>query len=119
MRRAACALALGILGCAAAGPMPTARMAEADKLLRQSNERTGNLRLSCSPHDAVVAIDGVSVGLCSDFTGRQGMDVRKGARHLAVKKVGYLPYESFIDTDGTRVSLTISLAPSSLEGNNP
>jgi hypothetical protein len=91
-------------------------MVEAERLLQSTAERTGNLRINCSPDDAVVAVDGLPIGLCSDFRGQKGVEMAKGTRRLAVNKTGYLPYESMIDTDGTRVSLTISLAPSSLEG---
>jgi hypothetical protein len=107
----ACALALG---CAAPQQPAPANMLEADKLLRGASNRTGNLRIDCSPDDAIVAIDGLPVGLCSDFKGQRGVELKKGTRRLAVNKSGYLPYESIVDTDGTRVSLSISLAPASL-----
>jgi hypothetical protein len=93
-----------------------ATMAKADELLQGTTGRTGNLRINCSPEDAMVVLDGVPVGLCSDFKGQKGMDVAKGPRRLGVQKLGYLPYESWVDTDGTRISLSIALAPNSLEG---
>lgn len=111
------AIAAPLLGCATSTPLPE-RAADAARLIRAAEDRTGNVRLHCTPDDAVVALDGVSIGLCSDFRGQRGVEVKKGARHLAVRKLGYLPYESMVDTDGTRVSLTVSLAPSSLEGGN-
>ena len=108
--------ALGLLvGCATPTPGP-AGMVEAERLLQSTAERSGNLRIDCSPDDATVALDGVPVGLCSDFKGQRGVAVKKGTRRLAVNKLGYLPYESVLDTDGTRLSLTIALAPYSLEG---
>ena len=109
------ALALALSACATAPPMP-ASMAEADKLLKGAEVRTGNLRINCSPEDATVILDGVPVGLCSDFKGKKGMDVAKGPRRLEVQKLGFMPYESVVDADGTRISLTVALAPSSLEG---
>lgn len=112
--RAALVIAPLLWGCATGPAVP--RAAEADRLLRAAALRTGNLRIDCSPDDAVVAVDGVSVGLCSDFRGDKGLALKEGPRRIAVSKLGYLPYESFVDTDGTRVSVKISLAPSSLEG---
>lgn len=115
--RAALALAPLLLACATGPPVP--RAAEAERLLRSAAQRTGNLRIDCSPDDAVVSVDGVSVGLCSDFRGDRGLALKEGPRRIGVTRLGYLPYESWVDTDGTRVSVKISLAPSSLEGKAP
>lgn len=106
--------ALLALGCAAPRAAPAGAL-EAERLLKSAAARSGDLRIRCSPDDATVALDGLSVGLCSDFAGQRGVALGKGVRHLAVRKTGYLPYESIVEADGTRISLTISLAPTSLE----
>ena len=109
--------ALALAGCATT-PEP-AGFAEAARGLQRVQSRTGDLRLSCSPPDATVSIDGVPVGMCSDFEGARGLSLGDRARRLEVKKTGFMPYASVVQSDGTRLALTVSLAPSSLEGAAP
>lgn len=68
------------------------------------------LVLACSPADAEVELDGVPQGTCEDFRGEpRGLGLGKGMRRVQVKKQGYLPWNTVIETDGTRVMLTVAL----------
>ncbi len=105
MRRAVWALAL--TGCvqtsnvltASPGKLPAARVTTKSELV-----------LSCTPPDADVELDGVPQGTCEDFRGvPQGLAMGKGVRRVQVKKVGYLPWDTVVETDGTRVMLNVTL----------
>lgn len=117
MRRARAVAALLAVGCANRPQL--GGEVEAERAMRDVARSTGDLHLSCSPADATVAVDGVPVGLCSDFVGQRGLQLGTRTRRLAVQKSGYYSYESVVQTDGTRLTLTVSLAPSSLEGASP
>lgn len=105
MRRAAWALALA--GCvptsnvltSSAGKLPPARVTTKSELV-----------LACSPPDADVELDGVPQGTCEDFKGEpRGLAMGKGVRRVQVKKQGYLPWDSVVETDGTRVMMNVTL----------
>lgn len=105
MRRAAWALALA--GCvptsnvltASAGKLPPARVTTQSELV-----------LACSPPDADVELDGVPQGTCEDFKGEpRGLAMGKGVRRVQVKKQGYLPWDTVVETDGTRVMMNVTL----------
>lgn len=65
------------------------------------------LVLSCTPPDADVELDGVPQGTCEDF--RAGLAMGKGVRRVHVKKQGYLPWDTVVETDGTRVVMNVTL----------
>ena len=68
------------------------------------------LVLSCSPPDADVELDGVPQGTCDDFRGHpRGLTLPRGARRVQVKKQGYLPWDTVVETDGTRVMMNVTL----------
>ncbi len=101
MRHAVWALALS--ACAQTpGPawkLPPARVTTKSELV-----------LRCEPPDAEVSLDGVPQGTCEDFAGEpKGLSMPKGPRRVQVKKLGYLPWESLLETDGTRVVMDVTL----------
>lgn len=68
------------------------------------------LVLRCDPADAEVSLDGVPQGTCDDFSGEpRALTMPKGPRRVQVKKRGYLPWESILETDGTRVVMNVTL----------
>jgi hypothetical protein len=72
----------------------------------------GELVLKCTPTDAEVALDGVTQGLCTDFGGEpRGLRVGRTARHVAVKKSGFVTWETWLAADETRVVMTVTLTP--------
>ena len=83
----------------AAGRLPPARVTTKSELV-----------LSCSPPDADVELDGVPQGTCEDFRGEpRGLALGKGVRRVQVKKQGYAPWDTVVETDGTRVMLNVTL----------
>lgn len=105
MTRGAWAAALGLAACAPrVGPavlheLPPARVTTRSELV-----------LACVPADAEVVLDGVPQGTCDDFRGEpKGLTLKKGARRVQVKKAGYLPWDSVVETDGTRVTMNVTL----------
>lgn len=99
--------ALSITSCAqtsnvltvTAGKMPPARVTTKSELV-----------LSCTPADADVELDGVPQGTCEDFRGEpRGLAMGKGVRRVQVKKQGYLPWDTVVETDGTRVVMNVTL----------
>lgn len=105
MRRAGWALVL--VGCvpaqnvmtASAGKLPPARVTTKSELV-----------LACTPADADVELDGVPQGTCEDFRGApRGLAMGKGVRRVQVKKPGYLPWDTVVETDGTRVMMNVTL----------
>ena len=85
----------------AAGRLPPARVTTKSELV-----------LSCSPPDADVELDGVPQGTCEDFRGEpRGLALGKGVRRVQVKKQGYAPWDTVVETDGTRVMLNVTLIP--------
>jgi hypothetical protein len=82
-----------------AGTLPAARLGLKSELV-----------LACSPADADVELDGVPQGTCEDFKGEpRGLALGKGVRRVQVKKQGYLPWDTVVETDGTRVMLNVTL----------
>ncbi|MFT3708159.1 MAG: PEGA domain-containing protein [Archangium sp.] len=71
------------------------------------------LVLSCVPADAEVELDGVPQGTCEDFDGEpRALSLKKGARRVQVKKRGFLPWDTVVETDGTRVVMNVTLISS-------
>jgi hypothetical protein len=78
---------------------------------------SGDLKLVCEPVDSIVWLDGVPVGSCQDFAGRpKGLWLGTKMRKVEVKREGYLPFETYIEPDGTRAKLFVTLAPSTVGG---
>ncbi len=106
MKRFAWVVAL--VGCTPAAPsvvgsavttLPPARVTTKSELV-----------LACQPADAEVELDGVPQGTCDDFDGEpMGLPMGKGIRHVRVKKRGHLPWETVLETDGTRVMMNVTL----------
>ncbi|MDP1824714.1 MAG: hypothetical protein Q8L48_15775 [Archangium sp.] len=99
--------ALGLIGCAQA---PNVLTANAQKLATGRVTTKSELVLSCTPPDADVELDGVPQGTCEDFRGEpRGLAMGKGVRRVQVKKQGYLPWDTVVETDGTRVVMNVTL----------
>lgn len=105
MKRAVFALALA--GCAAKTPevllsqrsLPPVRITTKSEVI-----------LICDPSDAEVSLDGVPQGVCDDFNGSpKGLALKKGARRVQVQKKGYQPWQTTVETDGTRVVMNVTL----------
>lgn len=111
MRRHRALLALFAVGCAPKSP--SVLLAET-KLPPARVTTKSELVLQCSPTDAEVELDGVPQGTCDDFDGApKGLALAsKGFRRVSVKKRGYLPWESVVETDGTRVTMNVTLISS-------
>ncbi len=103
MRSAVWALALS--GCVQTPNVLSARTLPPARVTTKSE-----LVLSCIPKDAEVELDGVPQGTCDDFKGEpRGLSLAKGAHRVQVKKVGYLPWDTVVETDGTRVMMNVTL----------
>ena len=71
-----------------------------------------DLTLGCDPSDADVVLDGVPYGTCLDFSGSpKGLTLSEGMHKVEVKKSGFWPYETYVDSGGTRAALTVKLLP--------
>jgi hypothetical protein len=84
--------------------------------LKAAEPRTGDLALSCDPSDSEVWLDGLPAGSCGDFSGRKGLSLGRRMRKVEVRKEGYRTFETFVEPDGTRAALTVTLAPSNTGG---
>lgn len=84
--------------------------------LSGAERRSGDLKLACDPLDSEVWLDGVPVGSCNEFSGRRGLSLGQRMRKVEVRKEGYRSFETFVEPDGTRAALTVTLAPSNTGG---
>ena len=108
-------VALVLLGCAGRQDEP-ATMAQARELLRKAEAPSGDVVLRCVPPDAVVSLDGVTRGLCSDFRGApRGLRVGEGLHQIEVRKEGHWPYTTYIDPHKARAVLDVRLQPMGTE----
>ena len=73
----------------------------------------GSVRLVCSVPQATVALDGVPVGMCSDFQDRTPLPVSPGMHRLEVTMQGYWPYVTYFAPEGARAVLEVQLSPRS------
>ena len=81
-------------------------------LVQNAQTRRGSLRLVCAPADAVVGVDGVEMGRCSDFSGRpEGIRLGEGMHRVDVAKEGFWPYQTYLQPSGARASLNLTLRP--------
>ena len=89
-------------------------MHQAEEGMRGHRERlwSSDLKLSCDPTDAEVSLDGIPRGTCLDFAGEPtGLKLPEGMHKVEVKKSGFWPYETYVDSSGTRAALTVKLSP--------
>lgn len=109
-------LVLGVLlgGCATPAPGPRPPWPE----LPPARVTTkSELVLRCTPTDAEVSLDGVTQGTCADFDGEpRTLPLGRGLRQVRVSKRGHSAWESVMEADNTRVSVTVTLVPSGGEG---
>lgn len=111
MRRLQGCLGLVLTGCASSAP---AAMKQASEGMAGHTGRVWNseLTLGCEPADAEVWLDGVPFGTCLDFSGDpRGLALAEGMHKVEVKKAGFWPYETYVDSGGTRATLTVKLTP--------
>jgi hypothetical protein len=109
-------LALAIAACAAPQTEQAAMFAKAGEGLHGAEQRSGDLALTCNPLDSEIWLDGVPVGSCTEFSGRRGLSLGQRMRKVEVRKEGYRSFETFVEPDGTRAALTVTLAPSNTGG---
>jgi hypothetical protein len=102
-----------VVAAAACAPRAPAAVAADAKLPPIRVTTKSELVLLCDPPDAEVELDGVPQGTCEDFNGEpKGLSLKKGARHVQVKKRGFLPWDTMVETDGTRVMMNVTLISS-------
>ncbi|MFZ5444300.1 MAG: hypothetical protein ACOZQL_30160 [Myxococcota bacterium] len=110
MNRLLAAVGLSLSACA---PKSPAVALERAKLPPIRVTTRSELVLQCVPSDAEVVLDGVPQGSCDDFRGEpKGLTLQKGVRRVQVRKAGYLPWDTILETDGTRVMMTVTLISS-------
>ncbi|MBX7097765.1 MAG: PEGA domain-containing protein [Myxococcaceae bacterium] len=97
-----------VLGCACAARPAPQLFDQAGEGLAQSKARGGAVVLRCQPPDAEVSIDGVPVGQCS-AVGERLPVWGAGWRHVEVKKPGFAPWETWIESGGARAVLSAEL----------
>ena len=108
---------MGFTIAACAAPSEQAAIfARAAQGLEATQARSGDLRLACDPNDSEVWLDGVPVGSCLEFSGSRGLSLGQRMRKVEVRKEGYRSFETFVEPDGTRAALTVTLAPSNTGG---
>lgn len=103
--------ALVLLSCASNTP---AAMTQAGEGMAGQGIREwkNDLVLACDPADADVLLDGVPTGTCLDYSGDpRALKLSDGLHKVEVKKSGFWPYETYVDSGGTRASLTVKLSP--------
>ncbi len=77
----------------------------------------GQVMLECDPLDAEVALDGVPMGLCSDYaTAEHGLPMGTGMHRLDFKHAGRSPYQTEIEPDRAGAVVHASLPTLSSEG---
>lgn len=107
-----------VLAACAAPTEQAALFARAGDGLKGAESRSGDLKLACEPVDSEVWVDGIPIGTCVEFSGRRGLSLGQRMRKVEVRKEGYRSFETFVEPDGTRAALTVTLAPS-LTGGAP
>ncbi len=89
-------------------------MIQVEQGMQELKERAwgAEVLLTCDPTDADVFLDGVPQGTCLDFSGSpRGLTLPEGMHKIEVKKAGFWPYETYVDSGGTRTALTARLTP--------
>jgi hypothetical protein len=82
-----------------------------------SEATSGRVFLRCTPSDAVVLLDGVQQGVCSDFAGEaRSMRVGAGLHRVEVRKQGHLPFVAYCDPGVAAQRMDVSLAPAAGDG---
>ena len=104
MRRWLC---LALAGCA---PKPASVLLSESRLPPARVTTKSELVLLCNPADADVELDGVPQGTCEDFRGEpKGLSLKKGVHRVQVKKRSFLPWDTVVETDGTRIVMNVTL----------
>ncbi|MBL8949620.1 MAG: hypothetical protein JNK82_02510 [Myxococcaceae bacterium] len=104
-----------LMACATT-PEPEVFARAADGLKAQTEARSGDLTLTCEPQDSEVWLDGVPVGSCAELSGRRGLSLGSRMRKVEVRREGFRPFETYVEPDGVRATLTVTLAPISTGG---
>ena len=108
-------LVFALAACAAPSEQ-AAMFSRAGEGLRAAEDRRGDLKLACDPTDSEVWLDGLPMGSCLEYSGRRGLSLGQRMRKVEVRKEGYRSFSTFVEPDGTRAALTVTLAPSNTGG---
>jgi hypothetical protein len=108
-------VSVALAACAAPGEQ-AAMFSRAGDGLKSAEPSTGDLKLKCDPMDSEVWVDGIPVGACLEYSGRRGLSLGQRMRKVEIRKEGYRSFETFVEPDGTRAALTVTLAPSTAGG---
>lgn len=92
--------------------MPALADASARQLARRATHRA-EVAFHCTPADAEVVLDGVPQGTCEDYDGDPRAlslgRTRGGVHRVAVRKPGFGTWESWLEADGTRLEVDVTL----------
>jgi hypothetical protein len=73
--------------------------------------RGGRVVLECDPPDAEVSLDGIPVGLCSDYASpMRSLSVGRGHHVIRIHKAGRVAEEREIAPDGAEMVMQAQLA---------
>jgi hypothetical protein len=112
-----CCLGIAVAACAPVQNPQAAMFERAGQAVNAAQATSGDLRLHCVPPDSLVLLDGVPMGNCSDFAGHpKSLSLGSGMRKVEIRKEGYTPFETYIEPDGTRAALSVTLNPSNTGG---
>jgi hypothetical protein len=91
---------------ACATPSPATRASAGP---RRAAAHRSELVLKCQPQDAEVSVDGVPQGTCQDYDGQPNSLKLGRSSRVTVKKAGFLPWQGWLQADGTRVVMDVKL----------
>jgi hypothetical protein len=82
--------------------------------------RAGRVVLLCEPADAEVTVDGVPVGICSDYASSDhGLPVGGGVHRLRFRKKGHISLELEVAPDAAQAVVHARLEPVRKEEQGP
>lgn len=76
----------------------------------RAHPRRPEVAFHCSQADAEVLLDGVPQGSCEDYDGDpKALGVGQGGHRVAVRKPGFFTWQSWLEADGTRLEVDVTL----------
>ncbi len=112
-----CCLGIAFAACAPVQNPQAAMFERAGQAVSAAQATSGDLKLRCVPPDALVLLDGVPEGNCDDFAGHpKSLSLGSRMRKVEIRKEGYTPFETYIEPDGTRAALSVTLNLSNTGG---
>jgi hypothetical protein len=104
---------LALCGCAAPRALPALPSSLAGAPAAPRQARRAEVAFHCSHADAEIVLDGVPQGTCDDYDGAPralGLGPGRGGSHrVAVRKPGFSTWESWLQADGTRLEVDVTL----------